>query len=210
MYHIKKYDTWAILLSGGSIKMATTQPIRNKNQVRQLAEYYLKRGQIRNYVLVTLGVHTALRISDLLRLRWEDVYDFENKRIRETIEIVEKKTRKHKTIALNKALIGALAMLASAAAPGRFIIENVRTGKAISRVQAYRIIRAASEALKFQNRVSCHSLRKTFGYHAWKSGVSPAVIMEIYNHSSLAVTRRYLGVTQDDKNAVYLGLTFSV
>ena len=190
--------------------MATTQPIRNKNQVRQLAEYYLKRGQIRNYVLVTLGVHTALRISDLLRLRWEDVYDFENKRIRETIEIVEKKTRKHKTIALNKALIGALAMLASAAAPGRFIIENVRTGKAISRVQAYRIIRAASEALKFQNRVSCHSLRKTFGYHAWKSGVSPAVIMEIYNHSSLAVTRRYLGVTQDDKNAVYLGLTFSV
>jgi len=189
--------------------MAATQPVRNKHEVRDLATYYLKRGQLRNHVLIVLGLYTALRISDLLRLRWDDVYDFDNNRVRDLIELVEKKTHKHKTIALNKTLIGALNLLASTAAPGRFVIENSRTRKAISRVQAYRIIRAASENLKFQNHVSCHSLRKTFGYHAWKEGVSPAVIMEIYNHSSLAVTRRYLGVTQDDKNAVYLGLTFT-
>ncbi|GHV44323.1 hypothetical protein FACS1894204_01270 [Synergistales bacterium] len=77
---------------------------------------------------------------------------------------------------------------------------------AISRVQAYRIVRAAAEALGFRFRVSCHSLRKTFGYFAWKFGISPAVIMEIYNHSSFAVTRRYLGVTQEDKDEVYLKL----
>ena len=187
--------------------MAATEPIRNKNQVRELAEYYLHRGQLRNYVLVVLGVYTALRISDLLRLHWDDVYDFEHCRVRESVTITEKKTGKVKTFALNKDVIKATKLFASKnACQGAFLIENLQTKQAISRIQAYRLIRAAAEELQLQNRVSCHSLRKTFGYHAWKNGVSPAVIMEIYNHSSLAVTRRYLGVTQDDKNAVYLGL----
>ena len=191
--------------------MATTQPIRNKHQVRELADYYLRKGQLRNHVLIVLGVHTALRISDLLRLCWEDVYDFERKRVRVSISITEKKTKKTKVIVLNKTVIGALTLLAAEnAQKGRSLIENPHTRKAISRIQAYRLIRAASEALQFQNHVSCHSLRKTFGYHTWKSGISPAVIMEIFNHSSLAVTRRYLGVTQDDKNAAYLSLDFTV
>jgi hypothetical protein len=33
--------------------------------------------------------------------------------------------------------------------------------------------------------------------------------MEIYNHTSFAVTRRYLGISQDDKDKVYLGLDIS-
>ena len=182
--------------------MATTQPIRNKHQVRELAEYYLKCGEIRNHVLIVMGVHTALRIGDLLRLKWEDVYDFERERVRESVTIIEKKTGKAKTIALNKRIRAALTLYARAAQRGVFLILNERTRNAISRIQAYRLIRDAAEALDM-GRVSCHSLRKTFGYLAWKSGVSPAVIMEIYNHSNFAVTRRYLGVTQDDNNEVY-------
>jgi len=198
-------------VSKGETIMAATQPIRNKNQVRELAGYYLKRGQLRNYVLVVFALYTALRISDLLRLRWEDVFDFDRGCVRATIYIFEKKTRKSKTIALNKTAVAALTKYAAGRARrGRFLIENARTERAISRIQAYRLIRAAGEALSFDERVSCHSLRKTFGYHAWKSGVSPVIIMEIYNHSSLSVTRRYLGVTQDDKNAVYLGLSFDI
>jgi integrase len=189
--------------------MKTTEPIRSKHQVRELASYYLKRGEIRNHVLIVMGVHTALRICDLLRLRWDDVYDFENKRIRESVEITEKKTGKPKIIALSPQIKAALTIYIASAKPGAFIILNSRTNKAISRIQAYRLIRAAAEALGFLFRVSCHSLRKTFGYHAWKNGVSPVVIMAIYNHSSLAVTQRYLGVSQDDKNEVYLNLSYA-
>jgi hypothetical protein len=74
--------------------MKTAQPIRNKNQVRELATYFLKRGQIRNHVLIVMGVHTALRISDLLCLTWDDVYDFEHNRVRKSVDIAEKKTVK--------------------------------------------------------------------------------------------------------------------
>ena len=49
-----------------------------------------------------------------------------------------------------------------------------------------------------------NSLRKTFGYHAWKKGVPPALIMSIYNHSSIEITKRYLSIDQDDKDQVFL------
>jgi integrase len=182
--------------------MSATLPIRNKHQVRELAEYYLKRGEPRNHLLIVMGVHTALRISDLLRLKWEDVYDFDGKRFRESVSVTEKKTRKTKLVALNKAILAALHICRNAVKIGEHLIKS-RKGGAISRIQAYRLIRAAAEALGFSLRVSCHSLRKTFGYHTWKSGVSPTVIMEVFNHSNFAVTRRYLGVTQDDKDDCY-------
>ena len=190
--------------------MSATEPIRKKHHVRALTEYYLKRGLLRNHCLIVMGVCTALRVSDLLRLRWDDVFDFECRRVRKSIVLTEKKTGKAKIVALNKEVVRAIALYAAQAAEkGGFLIGNKRTGKAIGRVQAYRIVRAAAEALRLPQRVSCHSLRKTFGYHAWKNGVSPAILVEIYNHSSLAVTRRYLGVTQDEQNAVYLALRFS-
>jgi hypothetical protein len=44
--------------------MAVSEPIRDSAKLRQLAEHFLKQGQLRNYTLIILGVHTALRISE--------------------------------------------------------------------------------------------------------------------------------------------------
>jgi len=183
-----------------------TEPIRDKSKLRQFAGYFLRRGQLRNYVLVVLGVYTALRISDLLRLTWDDVYDENGGDFYPHIELTEKKTGKPKLIALNRKAVSAL-MLLLPCRRGPFIFANNRKARApISRVQAWRIIKAAASALKLAGRIACHSLRKTFGYQAWVTGASPVVLMDIYNHSSYEMTRRYLGVAQDDRDKVYLDL----
>ena len=188
--------------------MKITEPIRDRNQVRQLADYYLNRGEIRNHVLIVLSLCTALRISDILRLTWDDVYDFKRQRVRKSINISEQKTRKPKIIEINSKAVAALNRYISEASPSVFLIKNRQTGKAISRVQAHRIIRTAGEAIDIEQNVSCHSLRKTFGYQSWKCGISIEVLMEIYNHSSPAVTRRYLGITQDYMNEAYRGFDY--
>ena len=183
-----------------------TDPIRSRNQLKSLAAYWLKRGQFRNNALIVLGVCTALRISDLLALTWDDVYDENAACFRSHITITERKTGKQKTIALNQKAIAALYLCLSNRR-GRYIFaNNRRNAAAISRIQAWRIIKTAADAIHATGCISCHSLRKTFGYFAWKSGVLPVMLMDIYNHSSFDITRRYLGIAQEDRDKVYLSM----
>lgn len=185
--------------------MAATEPIRSKKELHDMAEYFRSRGEFRNYILITLGVYTALRIGDLLSLRWADVYEEERQRFYPRINITEQKTGKYKGIALNEQAIAALRIYYPHR-KGEFIFASRRhTGRPITRTQAWRIIHEAAAAVGVSGHISCHSLRKTWGYHAWTSGkVSPVVIMEIYNHSNYNITRRYLGVAQDNLDQAYL------
>ena len=87
-----------------------------------------------------------------------------------------------------------------------YIFKGKNNGGHLSRSQAFRIIKHAAGELNLENGISCHSMRKTFGYYAWKCGTPPAVLMDIYNHSSYEITKRYLGIKQDDKDSVFLNV----
>ena len=136
------------------------------------------------------------------------MYDEKRRRFHTHITVTERKTGKQKTIALSRQAIHALRMYYPRRRSGGFIFAgNRRDGSAVSRVQAWRIIRAAVAAVGIAGKVSCHSLRKSWGYHAWTGGgVSPVVIMDVLNHSNYETTRRYLGVAQDDLDKAYLGV----
>lgn len=46
--------------------------------------------------------------------------------------------------------------------------------------------------------VGTHTMRKTFGYHYYKRTKDVATLMEIFNHSAPSITKRYIGITQDE------------
>ena len=78
--------------------------------------------------------------------------------------------------------------------------------KPIARQHAAYILSQAGDYVGIKEPISTHSMRKTWGYWAYKSGVSLALIMQALNHSSISDTRKYLGITQDDLDNVYMSL----
>ena len=184
-----------------------TTPIRTKEEIEQMKTYYLSKASYRDYALFVVGINTALRISDLLHLKWKDVYDKGKRKYKNHIDIFEQKTGKQAVIALNSSCIDAFKLLRKNK-PYKKIDEYIfcsdkNPNEPLSRNRAYHIIKDAAVANHVEGNISCHSLRKTFGYHAWKKGTPTALIMNIYNHSSIEITKRYLCICQDDKDDLY-------
>lgn len=193
--------------------MSTTQPIRDPKLLHEFKDFYLeKERNIRNYTLCILGLNTALRITDVLDLRWKDLYDFSGNHFLEHLTVTEKKTGKANTIALNQSIVDTLTayrtQFPSTPAEDTCLFPSRKgINRPISRSQAFRIIKKAALAVGLCHNVSCHSLRKTFGYHAWQQGTPPALLMNIYNHSSFQVTKHYLGIEQDDRDNVFKNIS---
>lgn len=185
--------------------MSTTQPIRDVKLLHEFKNYYqYDEPNLRNYTLIIVGLNTALRINDLLHLKWESVLS--GNHIKDHIFVIEAKTGKENHIFLNRSVKTALKDYAKCRKDSKnpYVFGSTRNpDQPLSRCQAYRIIRKAAKQVGLPDHISCHSLRKTFGYHAWKQGAQPALLMYIFNHSSYGITRHYLCIEQDDKDQVY-------
>ncbi len=194
--------------------MGTSEPIRNSRELRDIIDYYKTVKPFpRNDAFICLGLYTGLRTGDILKLKWGDVICSDFKRFKNHIELCETKTGKKKKIAISKQIKKALEKELKTDKPqnpGEFIFWSGKDkNRHISRIQAYRIVKeAADHCMADPKHISTHSLRKTFGYHAWKQGTPPALLMEIFNHSSYEITKRYLGIDQDEKDKIYLNIKF--
>ena len=187
-----------------------TTPIRSRKEIEKMKSYFLEDKNYRDYALFVTGINTALRISDLLHLKWEDVYNTQTHAYKSYVRIIERKTNKQVIIALNTNCISALKLLKKnrpLQTEDEYIFSSNKNRHApLSRNRAYHIIKNAADAVHVEGNISCHSLRKTFGYHAWKMGTPSALIMNIYNHSSIEITKRYLSICQDDRDDLFKSL----
>jgi integrase len=184
----------------------TVSPIRDKKQL-EMMKMYLKGKSKRDYLMFMLGISSALRISDILKLKVEDIWN--GKESKEFIYLNEKKTGKYKRFPITPNLEKAIKEYIKEYQPElKDYLFKSRKGenKPISRQQASGILSKAGEWVGINEPISSHSLRKTWGYWAYKSGFSLAIIMEVLNHSSISMTRKYLGITQEELDDVYMNL----
>ncbi len=165
------------------------------------------RGQnIRDWLLFCLGINSALRVSDLLRLKQADVYD-ERGRVLDAVHIRERKTGKEKTFRLNQSAKKALEEFIRAVGHDgdRYLfVSRKGINRPLSRSQAWQIIHRAARSVGVKENIGTHTMRKTFAYHAYKQGTDIALLMRVLNHSSQAETLRYIGIQQDQIDDVYV------
>jgi len=184
--------------------MAFVMPIRDREKIEEMKQY-LKSNNIRDWAWFTLGINSALRISDILKITVSDVID-ENGKIRERLKVKETKTGKSKDFPFSQNVINTLTEYISTVNPIGVLFPSRKGEGAISRVQANNIISKAAIAIGIKENIGSHSCRKTWAFQAYEKGVPLVKIMTALNHASERDTMRYLGITQEGLDDVYLDL----
>ena len=176
------------------------------NLIRKLA----RDGNYKMSLLIAIGCFTGLRISDILALRWRQILHTSE------FTVIEKKTGKRRTLRLNPELQKHIADCFEHIKPlgieSPILVSQKGTIFTVQRINV--ILKEIKKKYKLKiNHFSCHSLRKTFGRQVYNMNSDSAELalvklMELFNHSSVAITKRYLGLRQEEILETYDCLTF--
>lgn len=189
--------------------MNFVEPIRDRKKIAQIKNLLRGQRRYRDLLLFTLGINTALRISDLLELKVGQFLD-EKGRIRNRFWIKEQKRGKRYEVVINASIREVIQEYLAEFPdiredPSNFFFSSPHHNNFsshIKRGQAWKFITSICREVGLSGDFGTHSLRKTWGYHARLNGVDVALIMHKLNHESIAYTKRYLGITDDELQAV--------
>lgn len=181
--------------------MNTVDPIRDEEYLEDFKDYF--KANDRNYVLFMSGIYLGRRIGDLLKLKVRHVKD------KEYIYFREEKTNKEVKVVINQELKRIYRKYVQGKKGHEYLFKS-REGenKPITRQQAWNILNKAAKDIVYDEKIGCHTLRKTFGYWLDKNGVSIMIIKDLFNHSSVEITKRYIGINQDTKDTAIKELSF--
>ena len=187
----------------------TCDPIKNTDDLKRIEEFLSR--NTRNLCMWKLGINSALRVSDILKLTWEDVLE-KNRKIKKELRVIEKKTGKLKVFAVNKSMKKALeTWYEDAGKPDMDIyIFKSQKGKnsPLQEKNAWHVLKQIQKKVVLSEAINIgtHTMRKTFSYHAYKMGVSLETLMLLLNHSSLRATKHYIGLEKEELNEIYLNI----
>ena len=156
---------------------------------------------------IIFSINTGLRVSDILQTKHFMLTG-------DKMIVVEKKTKKRREITINNEIRKAYAKLVC-----RLAEQNIKFNEDdyifISQKGSVYKTQSINEILKnifdySDLQISTHSLRKAFAVRVYnnnkKSEYALVLLSDIFSHSSIAITRRYLGIRQETISNVYLSL----
>lgn len=188
----------------------TTSDYLQWDEAMKLIRLLYKDANYRMSLLISVGCFWGLRISDILSLRWKDILNVDE------FSIIEHKTGKQRTIRINPQLKRHIADCYKQINPiginAPVLVSQKGTVYTIQRINIILKEIKAKYKLSIKN-FSCHSLRKTFGRQVYNQNADNAELalvklMELFNHSNVAITKRYLGLRQEELLHTYDCLTF--
>ena len=169
-------------------------------------------GKYRMSLLIGCGCFFGLRISDLLQLTWKQILDSDE------LILWEQKTGKRRVIRINRGFQGHIhdchdAMKVRDDDTPCFLN---RYGSIISLQMVNREFKTIK--VKYQLKIdnfSTHTLRKTWARKIYENenaqgrgDMALLKLSELMNHSAPNITRRYIGLRQQELGEVYDSLQF--
>ena len=176
------------------------EPIKNVKDIKRIKQYLMGKKSKRDYLMFVLGINTGLRVGDLLALSIEDVLEPGSITIKHSVTIREQKTGKLRVFELNDAARDAITLYLDTNLDWNkegYLFQSRKGNGVLTTRAAHKIIKTTLRELGIKGNYGTHSLRKTFGYHRYSNNVKLETLQKLFNHSSPAVTLRYIGITKE-------------
>jgi integrase/recombinase XerC len=169
-------------------------------QAQALLDAARHSGNLRNEALLTLLLHTGLRVGEATRLRWDDITLRAGE---ETVLVRAGKGGKWRTVPLSAPAATVLRRLRAAAAvplprAGGFVFLGRRASAPMNTRTANWIVHRIAALAGLRVRITPHMLRHTFCKSLVGAGVSLDRVAALAGHASLTMTARYTRPTDSD------------
>lgn len=196
--------------------MNEVQPIRDMEVIVQI-QNYLKVTSFRNYIFFSMGIHSGLRVSDLLQLKAGAVRDQAHINfVAEKTKNRKKKKRKRKKFIIHQDIYRDLMLYIDEMGDDDYLFPSRQRkkltgakGQPIDRITAYKMISGVAARFGLTD-IGVHSLRKTWGYHLYKDNpMNLALLMDMFGHEDITTTLRYIGITQDSMDEAIRRLSYT-
>jgi len=179
------------------------EPIIDVKNIKSIKKLLV--DQPRNRLLFIMGINSGLRVQDILALKVADVKDCQ---IGDRVCLKEKKTGKENIFIMNKEIKTALEEhLAITHLEDHHYLFKSRKGKnyPLTTYAVTMMVQRWCDEINLPGNYGAHTLRKTWCYHQRKTfGVSWELLAKRLNHSSPSITRRYLGVQEEEVEEILL------